>query len=153
MTFADSINPGTDLAESPRHDGHCRPLSPIPLKALLRETLKLKCDLKPFTKSKKKITKLKMESKKVAKVTPIVKTSISSNAKYYISQRVLENLPFSESTVCNNVEMSEDSPLDSDDDDSGSVKVGTPPSSTRDVTPVPSDNETWTDNGNNVDDD
>lgn len=151
MTFADGINPGTNLAESPRHNGNSRPLSPTPLKALLQETLKLKRDMNPFIKSTMKITKLTMVSKKVAKVIPSVKISSPSDVEYYISQHSPENLMFAESTVSNSVEMSEDSPLDSDDG-SGSVKMTTPLSPIREVTPVPSDNETWNDNGNNVND-
>lgn len=149
MTFADGINPGTNLAESPRCNGNSRPLSPTPLKALLRETLKLKRDMNPFMKSTMKITKLTMVSKKVAKVIPSVKVSTSSDVEYYISQHSPENLMFGESTVSNSIEMSEDSPSDSDDD---SGKMTTSLSRIREVTPVPSDNDTWNDNGNNVND-
>lgn len=143
MTFADGIYPGDNLATSPMHDDVDRPLSPPPIKALMREALKLKRNMYPFKKSKVR-TKLKMVDKKVAKVTPVIKDTNSSVIEYYISRHRLEVLPN------NNVKLFDDSP-NSDNDNNRSGQI-VPLRPTRDVTPVPSDNECWNDDDNNTKD-
>lgn len=142
VTFADGILPGEDLAASPTHDDVGRPLSPPPLKALMREILKFKRNMYPFKKSKMR-TKLTMVNKKVATVTPSIKATTSSVIEYYVSQRRLEDLPIAETTVFR----SNNSP-NSDNDDHTSVKISTPPRPARELTPVPSDNECWDDDDN-----
>lgn len=146
VTFADGILPGEDLAASPTHDDVGRPLSPPPLKALMREVLKLKRNMYPFKRSKVR-TKLTMVNKKVATVTPSIKATTSSVIEYYVSQRRLEDLPIAETTVFG----SNNSP-NSDNGDHTSEKISTPPRPTRELTPVPSDNECWDDDDNIKDD-
>lgn len=142
VTFADGINPGENLAESPTCDNGDRPFSPPPLKALIREALKLKRNMYPLKKSKVR-TKLKMVDKKIAKVTPVIKDTNSSAIEYYISRHRVEVQPNIRTT---------DWPI-SNNDHNKSRKI-TLPRNTREVTPVPSDNECW-DNGSYdiVDDD
>jgi len=139
VTFADGIRPGDNLAASPTHDDFGRPLSPPPLKALMRETLKFKRNMYPFKKSKVH-TKLKMEKKKVAKVTPSIKATNSSTIEYYISRHRLADLPIEETP--NSFSRSD---FSSNNDNDGTEKMNTPPRPTREVTPVPFDTECWND--------
>lgn len=152
VTFADGINPGMKLAASPTHDKSGRPLSPTPLKALMRETLKLKRNMYPFKKSVLRRTRLMMQ-KKVATVSPLVK-STSSDPEYYISRHHAHYLTVAEMAASSSVKVSNDSPLDSDDDHQHSnVKIASPPRPPREVTPVPSDNECWNDDDVDENDD
>jgi len=137
VIFADGIRPGDNLAASPTHDDVGRPLSPPPLKALMRETLKFKRNMYPFKKSKVR-AKLKMEKKKVAKVTPSIKATNSSVIEYYISRKRLANLPIEETPI-------NTSNSSSNNDNDIIEKMSTPPRPTRELTPVPSDNECWSD--------
>ncbi|XP_026807672.1 uncharacterized protein LOC113550172 isoform X1 [Rhopalosiphum maidis] len=139
VTFADGIRPGDNLAASPTHDDFGRPLSPPPLKALMRETLKFKRNMYPFKRSKVR-TKLKMEKKKVAKVTPSIKATNSSTIEYYISRHRLADLPIEETP--NSFSRSD---FSSNNDNDRTEKMNTPPRPTREVTPVPSDTECWND--------
>lgn len=140
VTFADGIHPGDDLAASPTHDAVGRPVSPPPLKTLLKETLKFKRIMFPFKKSEVR-AKLTMLNKKVATVMPLIKCSTSST-EYYISRRHLENVnssqmpPFPISDVN---DTSNNSPYSDNDDSCDSSR------STRELTPVPSDSDDWDD--------
>ncbi|CAH1726400.1 unnamed protein product [Aphis gossypii] len=137
VIFADGIRPGDNLAASPTHDDVGCPLSPPPLKALMRETLKFKRNMYPFKKSKLR-AKLKMEKKKVAKVIPSIKATNSSVIEYYISRKRFANLPVEESPI-------NTSNSSSNNDNDSIEKMSTPPRPTRELTPVPSDNECWSD--------
>lgn len=150
VTFADGINPGVNSLETPTHDDKNRCRSPIPIKQLMRETFKFKHDTYPFKKTKLQRTKIIMEHKKVAKVIPSIKFIKSPDSEYYISQRPLEHLTVTETAIDNNVERSENSSPESDDDNNllESIKISTSLRPTRDVTPVPSDNECWDDDEN-----
>ncbi|XP_022166091.1 uncharacterized protein MAL13P1.304-like isoform X2 [Myzus persicae] len=139
VTFADGIRPGDNLAASPTHDDLGCPLSPPPLKTLMRETLKFKRNMYPFKRSKVR-TKLTMVKKKVAKVTPSIKETNPSVIEYYISRRRLADLPIGE--VPNSSFLSSDH---SSNNNEGTEKNSTPPRPTREVTPVPSDTECWND--------
>jgi len=139
VMFADGIRPGDSLAASPTHDDVGRPLSPPPLKKLMRETLKFKRNMYPFKKSKVR-TKLTMVKKKVAKVTPSVKATNSSIIEYYVSRRRLADLPIEEMP---NSSLLRSNNLSNNDD--RTEKMSTPPRPTREVTPVPSDTECWND--------
>lgn len=148
VTFADGINPGDNLAASPTHDENGRPLSPPPIKALLKEVLKYKRNMYPFKKSKVR-AKLTMVNKKVATVTPLIKKTTSSVIEYYISRQRLEDLPIID-RFNNSVFRSDDSPISDDTDNSLSRpgKNTTPPRPARELTPVPSDSECWHDDDN-----
>lgn len=150
VTFADGINPGVNSQETPMHDDNNRCRSPIPIKQLMRETFKFKHDTYPFKKTKLRRTKIIMEHKKVAKVIPSIKFIKSPDTEYYISQHPLEHLTVTETAIDNNVERSENSSPESDDDNNllESIKISTSLRPTRDVTPVPSDNECWDDDEN-----
>jgi hypothetical protein len=145
VTFADGIHPGDNLATSPTHDDNGRPLSPPPLKKLMREMLKFKRNMYPFKKSKVR-TKFTMVNKKVATVTPSIKTTTSSVIEYYISRQRLEDLPIID-TFNNSVLRSDDS-LNDTDDQNIPGKNTTPPRPARELTPVPSDSECWHDDDN-----
>ncbi|XP_025192998.1 protein PF14_0175-like isoform X2 [Melanaphis sacchari] len=140
VTFADGIHPGDNLAASPTHDDIGCPLSPPPLKALMRETLKFKRNMYPFKKSKLR-TKLKMEKKKVAKVTPSIKTTNPSIIEYYVSRQRLADIPIDE--TLKNVILRCD--FSSNNDNNRTERNSTPPRPTRELTPVPSDTECWND--------
>lgn len=140
VTFADGIRPGDNLAASPTHDDVGRPLSPPPLKRLMREALKFKRNMYPFKKTKVR-TKLTMVKKKVAKVTPSVKETNSSVIEYYISRRRLADFPTEE--ISNTSVLSSDHL--SNNNNERTEKMSTPPRPTREVTPVPSDTECWND--------
>lgn len=148
VTFADGINPGVNSQESPPHDDNSRCRSPIPVKQLMREIFKFKHDTYPFKKTKFRRTKIIMEHRKVAKVIPSIKSIKSPDTEYYISQRPLENLTVTETVVSNSIERSENVLPDSDEDLLENVKLSTSLRPTRDVTPVPSDNECWDDDEN-----
>lgn len=142
VTFADGIRPGENLAASPTHDEGGRPLSPPPLKALMRETLRLKRNMYPFKKSKMR-TKLTMVNKKVATVYPSVKTTSSSTTEYYISRhRIEDSSLLLENTANSSISMSDLPNSNIDHNRSGRI---TPPRPMREITPVPSDNECWND--------
>jgi len=144
VIFADGIRPGDNLAASPTHDEVGRPLSPPPLKRLMRETLKFKRNMYPFKKTKVR-TKLTMVKKKVAKVTPSIKETNSSVIEYYISRRRLTDLPIGE--IPNSSFLSSDH--SSNNNNERTEKMSTPPRPTREVTPVPSDTECWNDDDTN----
>lgn len=147
VTFADGIHPGDNLATSPTHDDNGRPLSPPPLKTLMREMLKLRRNMYPLKKSKVR-AKFTMVNKKVATVTPSIKTTTSSVIEYYISRQRLEDLPIID-TFNNSVLRSDDSlNSDNNDDQNTPGKNTTPPRPARELTPVPSDNECWHDDDN-----
>lgn len=139
VTFADGIRPGDNLAASPTHDDVGCPLSPPPLKKLMRETLKFKRNMYPFKRSKLR-TKCTMVKKKVAKVTPSIKETNPSVIEYYISRRRLVDLPIG--GIPNSSFLSSDHSSNCND---GTEKISTPPRPTREVTPVPSDTECWND--------
>lgn len=139
VTFADGIRPGDNLAASPTHDDVGCPLSPPPLKTLMRETLKFKRNMYPFKRTKLR-TKLTMVKKKVAKVTPSIKETNPSVIEYYISRRHLVDLPIE--GIPNSSYLSSDYSLNSNE---GTEQISTPPRPTREVTPVPSDTECWND--------
>lgn len=147
VTFADGIRPGDNEAVSPTHNEFGRPMSPLPLKTLMRETLKLKRNMYPYKRSKMRI-KLKMLKKKVAKVIPSIKDPTSSSVvEYYISRRRLGDLQIVE-TANNAVE--HDNSLSSDNNHDRSRthdrSILRLQRTTRELTPVPSDNEGWSDN-------
>jgi len=140
VTFADGIRPGDDLAASPTHDDFGHPLSPPPLKRLMRETLKFKRNMYPFKKTKVR-TKLTMVKKKVAKVTPSIKETNPSVIEYYMSRHRLADLPIGQ--IPNSSFLS--SHHSSNNNNERTEKMSTPPRPTREVTPVPSDTEGWND--------
>ncbi|XP_008186499.1 protein PFC0760c isoform X2 [Acyrthosiphon pisum] len=140
VTFADGIRPGDNLAASPTHDDVGRPLSPPPLKRLMRETLKFKRNMYPFKKTKVR-TKLTMVKKKVAKVTPSIKETNPSVIEYYISRRRLGDLPIGETPNSSFLSSNHSSNTNNE----STEKMSTPPRPTREVTPVPSDTECWND--------
>lgn len=135
------------MATSPTHDDIGRPLSPPPLKALMRESLKLKRNMYPFKKLKKRRrrrrTKLIMtKNKKIAMVRPlIVSADSSSTIKYYIDP--------SRSQPSNVMNTVDNNSIDRSDDSSNSNNVSPP--ELIDVTPVPSDdNDFWNDDASNL---
>lgn len=141
VTFADGIYPGEELAASPTHGDNDRPLSPPPLKALMRETLKYKRNLYPLKKLKMRTKVTMVNKKKVATVNPSIKFPSSSDTiEYYISRRSVDpNLNITETFV-----RSDDSSNNSDIGHHSNDRI----SSTRlarEVTPVPLDNECWND--------
>lgn len=141
VTFADGIYPGEDLAASPTHDDNGRPLSPPPLKALMRETLKYKRNLYPLKKSKVRTKVTIVNKRKIATVNPSIKFPSSSDTiEYYISRpRFDSDFIITETSV-----MSDDSSNNSDIGHYSNDKIS-PSRIAREVTPVPSDNECWND--------
>lgn len=143
VTFADGIHPGDNLTASPTHNDNGRPLSPLPLKSLWREVLKFRRNRYPFKKTNV-LSKFNMVNKKVATVIPSIKTTSSSVIEYYFSRQRPRDLPII-NTFNNSVMKSENSP-NSDNTDNDCNKFGrnyTPPRPTRELTPVPSDSESW----------
>lgn len=147
VTFADGIHPGNIQAVSPIHDKASRSMSPPPLKKLMRETLKLNRSMYPLNRSKIRV-KLQMLKKKVAKVFPVVKDPTSSSViEYYIRRRRLSDLPIP-GTVNHMVETD-----NSRRSHTGYIRTRNRHRSilrqrrvTREVTPVPSDFDGWSEN-------
>ncbi|XP_050439701.1 uncharacterized protein LOC126845156 isoform X2 [Adelges cooleyi] len=136
VSFADGISPGNVSAESPPDcDDFDRPFSPPPLKALMRETLKMKRYVYPFRKSKRVRSKVMMTREPV-KIPPLSHAP-SSKGDYYISRRRAEEECALDTTANSNGGM-DSSDSDSDQNDNGRT---TPPKPTRQVTPVPSDDD------------
>ncbi|XP_050526241.1 uncharacterized protein PF3D7_1120600-like isoform X2 [Daktulosphaira vitifoliae] len=135
VSFADGINPGEDLVESLTNDEYYRSMSPPPLKALLRESLKIKRQHFPFRRSKKIRAKMTMLNSKSAVLPPLIQTNSLSSVNYYISSRpseekcALEKMDFA-----GLISPSSDSDLNSDN-------KATPPRLTRELTPIPSDDD------------
>lgn len=145
VTFADGINPGDDNAASVTPDGINRPSSPPPLKRLIRESLKLKRNINPFRRQKTRIN-VKMLNKKIATVIPLVKDPMSTSiVEYYISRRHFGHLPIVE--VAKNVVESDNLRIsDNNHDRTHERTLLRLQTTTREITPVPSDNEDWSDN-------
>lgn len=143
VTFADGTLPGYDVSESSMHDDFGCPLSPPPLKALMRETLKMKRNIRPFRRSKVR-TRLTMVNNKVAAIPPSVQASASSVIEYYISRRCPGGISIEE--TLNDNAVGSDSPNSIDFD---SNEKSTPPRPKRETTPVPSDIECWNDEDDN----
>lgn len=148
VTFADGVHPGESETVFPTHNEVVsRPMSPPPLKKLMRETLKLKRHMYPLKRSKMRI-KLKMLKKKVAKVTPLVKDPTSSSVvEYYIRRRRLADLP---TAVTANHAVEPDN-LRNNHNNYDRSRIHNRSTlrqqrTTRELTPVPSDNDGWNDN-------
>ncbi|VVC36636.1 Hypothetical protein CINCED_3A022541 [Cinara cedri] len=147
VTFADGIHPGNIQATSPTHDKASRSMSPPPLKKLMRETLKLKHSMYPLNRSKIRV-KLNMLKKKVAKVLPVVKDPTSSSViEYYIRRRRLSDLPiagtFSHTVETDNSRRSHNTYVRSRNRHRSILRQHR---ATREVTPVPSEHDSWSDN-------
>lgn len=143
VTFADGINPGENDDASPTRDRVDRPSSPPPLKRLIRETFKLKRNRNPFRRPKTRIN-VNMSKKKIATVIPLVKDPMSSSViEYYISRRLIGHLPIVD--TAKNVAESDNSRSSDNNHDNRTRertlhRLQRP---TRELTPVPSDNEDW----------
>lgn len=147
VSFADGVLPGDNLMASPTHHHYDCPLSPPPIKNLLRETLKIKHNKYPFRRLKMRTRLIMLNKNKVAAIPPSVKASASSVIEYYISHRCPENFQVEKTDAINSP-----TEFDSSNNDNYHNRKDTPPRPKRETTPVPSDNDCWNDDDNNYDD-